>query len=228
MKCGVIIVAAGQGLRLGQALRPSSGQAVPKAFVLLNNQPLYQFSLQIFSSHPDIQERVLVVPKSEATRTASGFKVVSGGETRQKSVACGLEALSKNCEGVLVHDAARPFVTTALVDRLLAKLKRGQNAIPVIPIPDTVKQVEAEKIVRTVDRRQLMLAQTPQACLVSDLKKAFKEALTQGWQETDEASLLEKIGISVFTVAGDPNNMKMTTPEDFKKAERFLKESSCG
>lgn len=214
MNLGVIIVAAGQGLRLGQA--------APKAFVSLRDKPLYQWSISLFASHPEITERVLVVPESERKLKAPPFKIVVGGKTRQDSVTRGLELLSPKCEGVLVHDAARPLVTVQLINQLIEELKQGHNAIPLLPISETVKQVEGGKITKTVDRTKLRLAQTPQACLVSDLKKALQEALAQGRQETDEATLLEKIGVRVFSVEGDPANIKITTSSDLKRAEWLL------
>lgn len=230
MNLGVIIVAAGQGLRLGQPLRPfgsaqgrpGSGQAPPKAFVQLRGRPLYQWSLSVFASYPEITEGVLVVPESERKLKVPPFRIVVGGKTRQDSVARGLEILSPKCEGVLVHDAARPLLTVQLIDQLIKELKQGHNAIPLLSISETVKWVEEGKITKTVDRTKLMLAQTPQACLVSDLKRALQEALAHGWQETDEAALLEKVGARVFQVAGDPDNIKVTTPSDLKRAEWLL------
>lgn len=214
MKCGVIIVAAGKGKRLGEVL--------PKAFVPLDARPLYQHSLTAFESHPQIDEIVLVVPSGKENIFEKDVKVVAGGKTRQESVANGLEALSPDCEGILVHDAARPFVTLELIDRLLNALKNGKNAIPAISVSDTIKLVEEDRVVKTVDRKKLSRAQTPQACLASDLRAAFTKAKANRWEATDEAGLLEKAGFPVYVVVGDPMNIKITTKEDFEWAEAVL------
>lgn len=217
MKCGVIIVAAGEGKRLKAPL--------PKAFVPLDARPLYQHSLTAFESHPQIDEIVLVIPPGPVLVSdlqTSNLKVVEGGQTRQESVANGLEALSPDCEGILVHDAARPFVTLELIDRLLNALKKGKNAIPVISVSDTIKLVEEDRVVKTVDRKNLSRAQTPQACLAPDLRSASKKAKANRWEVTDEASLLEKAGFPVYVVCGDPMNRKITTKEDFEWAEAIL------
>ncbi|MBI4125269.1 MAG: 2-C-methyl-D-erythritol 4-phosphate cytidylyltransferase [Deltaproteobacteria bacterium] len=211
MKAGVIIVAAGRGSRLDSAL--------PKAFVPLGGKPLYQHSLAVFQGHPGIGEIVLVVPPESGLQFLEGVQIVSGGRRRQDSVAAGLQALDPKHQTVLIHDAARPFVSPALVDRLIAALKQGRNAIAALSVADTVKQVDGGKIVRTIDRQILRAAQTPQGFQLSVLREVLQEAEQRGWEVTDEAMLLEKLNIPVYWVEGDPLNIKITTKEDLRLGE---------
>ncbi len=218
MKFAALIVAAGEGKRLGSSL--------PKAFVSLQSKPLYRHSLEVFQKHPAISEIVLVIPSGDTILNSElsivSPKIVAGGAHRQDSVWNGLQALSGDCEGVLIHDAARPFLTLTLIDRLIQRLKNKQNAVPAIEVSDTLKSVEGDRILKTVDRSLFMRAQTPQACLVDDLKRAFQKAKKDGWIATDEAGLLERAEILVFIVEGDPLNIKITTQDDLKLAESIL------
>lgn len=211
MKAGVIIAAAGQGSRLNSSFS--------KAFVPLGGKPLFQHSLSVFQSHPGIGEVVLVIPPGSTPPAWQGLGIAFGGRRRQDSVAEGLKVISPQCQEVLIHDAARPFIASALVDRLLAVLKQGRNAIAALPVSDTIKRVEGDKIGRTVDRQILRAAQTPQGFQASALKEALQEADRNGWEVTDEAMLLEKLNIPVYWVEGDRFNIKITTQDDLKLAE---------
>lgn len=212
MKCGVIIVGAGQGTRLGFNL--------PKAFVSLGSKPIFQYSLETFLSHPKMNEIVLVLPSEKLNAVPKGkFRVVAGGETRQVSVANGLKALSADCETVLVHDAARPFVTHEIIDRLVQSLQAKKNCIAAWPASDTLKSISKNLIEKTLDRKNIMCAQTPQAFFVSVLKEALLDAQKNNFIGTDESSLVERLGISVETVLGDPWNIKITTPQDLELAQ---------
>lgn len=218
MKIGAVIVAGGRGGRLGKVL--------PKAFVCLGERPLYRYSLETFLEHPLVAQTVLVVPEEYAGECQRGVPqatVVCGGVRRQDSVEKGLYALAGDISGVLIHDAARPFVSPVLIDRLIAELREGRNAIAALPIADTVKEVEGGKIARTVDRKTLWCAQTPQAFSVSQLKEAFAMAHQHQWEATDEAVLIEKSGGSVYCVEGDARNLKITTPADWELAEGIVR-----
>lgn len=209
MKLGAVIVAAGRGERLGNP--------IPKAHLLLGEKPLFQYSLDLFLNHSQISEIVLVTNTSVSQEKV---KVIEGGARRQDSVEKGLMALSPDVQGVLIHDAARPFLTAALIDRLSAALREGNNAIAALPVLDTVKEADGGKIIRTVDRKTLWRAQTPQAFFVSQLKEAFAMARKHSWEEaTDEAFLIEKSGGTVYCVEGDARNLKITTPADWEWAE---------
>jgi len=216
MKSGAVIVAAGEGKRLGVD--------IPKAFFLLGDKPLYQYSLSVFQEHPAIEDIVLVVPPAHADLSLKGVTVVGGGATRQESVWKGMKALKKSCDWVLVHDAARPFLTKELIDKLLNEARQNRNAIAAHPVADTIKMVESGRILKTVDRKNLWGAETPQLCKISDLQKAFETAEKENWTATDEASLLEKMGIPVFVVESDSLNIKITTKKDLSFAVTLLKE----
>lgn len=222
MKYGAVIVAAGRGGRFGGDL--------PKAFVLLAGKPLYRYSLEIFKAHPGISEIILVIPPDyemiQKQRLPFGLKVVIGGAARQDSVLNGVNALSADIDAVLVHDAARPFLTSEIIDRLLAALERGKEGIAAVPVTDTIKQGEGTKVVKTVNRRNLWRAQTPQAFRVETLQKALRCSEEGGWVGTDEASLVERCGGEVELIQGDSLNIKITTPQDLLFAESVLKSRS--
>lgn len=195
------------------------GAQTPKAFIPLGPKLLYQHSLDVFQGHPQIQEIVLVVPPHFLDKSKEeSIQIVAGGLSRQESVAHGLETLSETCDVCLVHDAARPFITNTLIDRLIDQLERDRSVIPAIPLSDTIKWVEERRILKTVDRKNLWGAQTPQGFQVTVLKEAFQKALENDWSATDEASLLEKIGAAVYTVEGDPLNIKITSKQDLELA----------
>jgi 2-C-methyl-D-erythritol 4-phosphate cytidylyltransferase len=151
---------------------------------------------------------------------------VSGGETRQDSVACGIRALARvveNAEWVLVHDAARCLVLPEDAEAVLACARETGAAIPVVPVADTVKEVEGERVVRTLDRSRLVATQTPQAFRVSLLREALEKAERDGFLGTDCASLVERLGVAVRTTPGRPENYKVTGPSDLERAVDVLR-----
>jgi len=151
-------------------------------------------------------------------------KVVSGGMLRQDSVRRGLEALPAQCSVVVVHDAARPFVSAGLIVRLLEAVKgRTVGAVPGLPVTDTIKQVQGGVVQTTIPRETLQTVQTPQVFSRKILEQAHQRCRVEGWTVTDDASLLERMGQIVRIVPGDAANIKITTPEDLD----FLMEKSC-
>lgn len=215
-----VIVAAGSGERLGAD--------VPKAFVRFGDQPLLAESVARLDDHPAIDGIVLVVPaewEERATFMADEIAAgkvaiaVPGGASRSDSVACGVAEVPAEAEVILVHDAARPLVDPALVDRVLAGFGEGADGvIPVLPVADTVKRVDADgRVVETVDREPLRLVQTPQAFLAEVLRRAL--AADDRSRATDCAGLVENVGGVVRTVEGDPRALKITTPDDLARAE---------
>lgn len=221
MKTGVVLVAGGRGERLQSDL--------PKAFVHLGGKPLFRHSLDSFLAHPQIDEIILVVPKGSSLDFCSKMQksrldpsLVAGGSSRQDSVYNGLLALSRDIDAVLVHDAARPFVTRELIDSLIFHLKRGENAIAAIEMNDTLKLAQSEKIAKTVDRKGLWRAQTPQAFLRSVLVEAYALAQKDRFLGTDEASLVERLGVPIYLVGASPLNIKITTPDDLQLAQTIL------
>ena len=144
---------------------------------------------------------------------------VSGGATRSESVRNGLAEVPDDADVVVVHDAARPLATPALFSAVIEAVKSGADAaVPVVPVTDTVKRVEGDRVVETLDRAELVSVQTPQAFRADILRKAH----ASGGEATDDASLVEAIGGTVVVVPGERNNIKITTPDDLRIAEALL------
>jgi 2-C-methyl-D-erythritol 4-phosphate cytidylyltransferase / 2-C-methyl-D-erythritol 2,4-cyclodiphosphate synthase len=217
MQSAAIIVAAGRGERTGGL----------KQYRPLGGEPVLRRVLRLFVAHPGIDAvQPVIHPADEADFRAAAAGIdclppVAGGATRQASVRAGLEALSgKNPAFVLVHDAARPLASPALLDRALAAARESGAAIPVLAVNDTIKRVDAAgRVIETVAREQLRAVQTPQAFAFSPLLDAHRRAAQEGRNDfTDDAALMEWVGISVATFMGEASNLKLTTPEDFARA----------
>src|SRR5512146_2027883 len=207
----VVVVAAGRGSRAGGDL--------PKQFRPIGGEPMIRRSLAMLLQHPDIGPIPPVIhPDDVAMFRASvaGLDVlppVFGGTSRQGSVRAGLEALApRKPEIVLVHDAARPFASAALVSRAIAAAKQNGAAIPALPVTDTVKTVDAKGLVdKTLDRNALRLVQTPQSFACPALLDAHRRAAAAGREDfTDDAALAEWAGLKVNVFAGEPGNIKIT------------------
>jgi 2-C-methyl-D-erythritol 4-phosphate cytidylyltransferase/2-C-methyl-D-erythritol 2,4-cyclodiphosphate synthase len=214
-----IVVAAGRGQRAGGAL--------PKAYRHIGGEPMIRLSLGLFSRHDEVGLVQPVIHPDDASLYAgqtAGFDLlpaVFGGETRQASVRAGLEALIPHRPHiVLVHDAARPFASAALVSRAVAAAVNGA-AIPGVVLADTMKSVDADgRVTQTLDRAQLRAIQTPQAFHFAALLEAHRRAQEAGHQDfPDDAALMEWAGIKVAVFEGEPGNVKLTTPDDFARAE---------
>jgi 2-C-methyl-D-erythritol 4-phosphate cytidylyltransferase/2-C-methyl-D-erythritol 2,4-cyclodiphosphate synthase len=217
MAFSAVVVAAGSGLR--------AGPGEPKAWRALGTRPIVRWSVEALLS-AGAHEVVVVVARDrlaqvdEALQGLAGWRAVTGGRTRAESVQAGLAVLDcgRN-DAVLIHDAARPFVTRAHVDRLLAALDVADGAVPTLPVPDTLKRGEGV-VEETVSRDGLWRAQTPQAFRFGRLKAAYRR-WPAGEEPTDDASVMERAGGSVAMTAGDPMLMKLTYPEDFLLAEQL-------
>ena len=217
MAFSLVVVAAGSGLR--------AGPGEPKAWRMLGSRPLVRWSVEGLLS-AGAREVVVVVAHDRLSQVdaalegLSGWRAVTGGRTRAESVQAGLAALSGGRqEAVLVHDAARPFVTRAHVERLLAALELADGAVPTLPVPDTLKRGDG-LVEETVSREGLWRAQTPQAFRFGRLKAAYRR-WPASEEPTDDASVMERAGGSVAMVPGDPLLMKLTYPEDFMLAEQL-------
>lgn len=223
-----IILAAGSGTRLAAA---GLGR---KQFLDWRDRPLFWHSVRAFARTPRVAGLVLVFPVDEledmTARTAELERVepqglpivcVSGGERRQDSVRQGLAALPADCRFVLIHDAARPFASPALIHRLVRALDEGEQAvIPAVAVKDTVKRSRdldgREVVAATLPRSELRAVQTPQAFDVGVLREAFARAEELNMSVTDDASLVEAAGGEVRIVEGEDGNLKITTPEDLR------------
>lgn len=222
----VIVVAAGSGQRLGAA--------APKAFVGIDEHTILRHALQGVFAGP-LAQIVVVAPSAHQgdaltdaldVAHASGpgradlVSVVAGGLTRQQSVAAGLAAVWPDVAFVLVHDAARALTPPAVFTRVVAALEAGHDAVlPVLPVVDTIKRVDAGAVVEAVDRAPLAAAQTPQGFSRAVLDAAYAEASTD---HTDDAALVQAAGVAVWTVAGDERAFKITTAADLERARLLV------
>ncbi len=220
---GAIVAAAGSGSRLGRG---------SKALVRLNGRTTLARVLELFLALDEIDRIVVVGPPSRlenaerevaALHPRKQVKVMAGGESRQASVRAGLSALGE-CDFVLVHDAARPLVTATLVRRVLAAAVESGAAFPAISPRDAVKRVEGNRLVESLDRTRIVLAQTPQAFAYELLARAHREAADAGLVGDDDAQLVAATGHAVTVVEGEPANIKLTTPEDLEVVEALIKE----
>jgi len=222
-RAAAIIVAAGRGLR--------AGAGGPKQYRTLGGQTVLARAMIPFCTHPQISSVQPVRNPDDAeifdqaTRGLVYRAAVNGGATRQASVRAGLEALASDPpDVVLIHDAARAFVTEAVISRAIDAALTTGAAIPVIPVNDTVKLVGATEMVEdTPNRAQLRIAQTPQAFAFGTILEAHRKAAREGRDDfTDDSALAEWAGLTVATFQGDAANMKLTTPEDFAREESRL------
>jgi 2-C-methyl-D-erythritol 4-phosphate cytidylyltransferase len=223
MTAQAILVAAGAGMRLGER------DGIPKALRPLNGVPMYVHALRVLSTVSAVKGTVVVVsPGWEEYAMGSAFEqrapleLVAGGATRQASVAAGLRVLGAGVERVVVHDAARPLVDAALIERVLAALDHADGAVCAVPLTDTLKRVRDDRVVETFDREGLWRVQTPQAFRLEILRRAHDQAARDGVTATDDAALVERAGGSVVVVPGDERNVKVTTATDFALAEALL------
>lgn len=219
-KVSAIIVAAGEGTRFGTA----------KQFSLLKGKTVLDWSLSRFEEHEAIDSIILVLGKDHSgeeylNRYTKIAAIARGGEKRQDSVCSGLRHVDEHeTEFVLVHDGARPLVGKDLIDRIISMTREKGAVVPVIPLEDTIKIVDGQKVVRTEDRRQLYRGQTPQGFSCSLLKEAFAHAIRDKFDGTDEAVLVERMGKDVFVIPGDRRNIKITEAEDLKIAEALIED----
>jgi len=212
MKTAVIIPAAGLGSRMG----------TQKQLIKLNSKPVLAHTLEAFEKHPNIDEIIVVGSKSLVEITSSFSKVkslVEGGANRQASVWQGLQAVSDDIDWVLIHDGARPFVSEKVISDVI-----GKCAISGVKSKDTIKIADENNIVQeTPNRENLWLVQTPQGFPYHIIKKAHQQAIADGFVGTDDATLVERMGIPVQMIEGDYRNIKLTTPEDILIAEVYIK-----
>lgn len=225
MKTVAIITAAGSGKRMGR----------PKQFLEIGGKPIVEWAVAAFEKAGVIDEIILVVNKEDISK-ATMFKysklkqVVAGGEERQASVNNGLKVVADDTEIVAIHDGARPFITPEIIENAVAEAKASGAVVVGVPVCDTIKRVtrlvpsgvegDGRRIVETVDRSELWRAQTPQVFKKDIIIKAFES----NDRVTDDAMLVEKMGIPVKMVMGSYRNFKITTPDDLAIAEKIIKE----
>jgi 2-C-methyl-D-erythritol 4-phosphate cytidylyltransferase len=225
-----IVVAAGKGTRLG-------GNR-PKQFLELDGTPVIIHTLRQFERCREINEVVIVLPAPLTEESADTFlsfakefgltkprRAVAGGATRAQSVQCGLAVIAE-AEVVAVHDGVRPFVTPEEIDQVVAAARVAGAAVLVAPVADTIKEIEGERVLRTLPRSSLRRALTPQCFRFDILKRAYQQ-LTQveaeGFEVTDDCLLVERLGVEIVAVEGSARNIKITREEDLVLAEAILK-----
>lgn len=237
MKVIVIIPAAGLGTRMAGS---ATGKAPAKQFTEINGVPVLVHTLRKFAESPQVSEIIVALRKAEADnflprlqqeRFAKPVRLVEGGEHRQQSVANALASVKADPDDlVLVHDGVRPFVDQETISKVIEAAGRHGAAIAAVPAVDTIKQVdrtaEGAVVSATIPREHIVQVQTPQGFRFSVLKRAFDEALQDGFIGTDEASLVERMGEPVWVVMGSARNIKITTPSDLELAEFYAGQES--
>ena len=224
MRVVALIPAAGRGRRMGADR--------PKAFLLLRGLPLLVHTLQKFEDCPTVNEILPLVPDEEVsfcrelvfrTGLKKVPKVLSGGPERQDSVYAGLKGIAGDADVVMIHDGARPFVPGQLIEKVLAATERWPAVAAALPVGDTLKEVSADgQVLRTLDRSRFWVMQTPQSFRYDLITRAHEQARTEGFCGTDDASLVERLGIRVMVIPGSRFNIKITTPEDLVLGEALL------
>jgi 2-C-methyl-D-erythritol 4-phosphate cytidylyltransferase len=231
MRTLAIVLAGGTGKRMGSS--------TSKQFLLLDNKPILVHTLQIFQecrpidgiylvvNHkdlPTIQEEIL-----EAYHFSKILKLVIGGRLRQDSVRNGLEAIDEACDIVTIHDAARPFVSPAFIEKSIFLMEMFDAIIPAIPARDTIKAISKEGFVmKTLERDTLWQVQTPQTFKYDLIMKAYREGMAKKLYGYDDSAFIEHLGKKVKVIEGSPYNIKITTPEDLVIAKGILSQFKGG
>jgi 2-C-methyl-D-erythritol 4-phosphate cytidylyltransferase len=220
---GVVIVAAGSGSRVG------SNEL--KQFRWVAGKPMLLHSVQAFHQRADVAMVVCVLPKAYVGDPPpwlfqcdiDRLLISVGGRERTESVANGLEDLPDEVNIVLVHDAARPFVSQDTIDRVIAEARGGRGAVAALPVVDTLKEVDENgHVMRTVERARLWRAQTPQGFPRDLIERAHAAAREERFSATDDAALFERLGLPVTVVRGSERAMKITSEDDFARAEALF------
>lgn len=212
-----IIVAAGKSKRFNK----NTKKHISKPYILLNDKPVIWHTINVFEKHPLVKSIVVVTNQKDESickRTCKYFKkiyrIVYGGKYRQDSVFSGLKNIPIGTDIVLIHDAVRPFIIKEMITKLIKSAQRNKASILAIPINDTVKKNH-----KTIDREKMLLVQTPQAFSYKLLLNAYTNAYKYKFYETDDSTLIERIGHKTSVVEGSPLNIKITTYDDFLLAK---------
>ena len=229
---GVVVVAAGAGVR--------AGPGEPKQFRLILGVPMLLRALRAFMGHPDVRQVIVALPPEYAQRPpdwlgklrGERLAFVPGGAQRFDSVRAGLQALPSDARIILVHDAARPFVSRGTIDAVIARARAGVGAVAAVPASDTLKEIgqgthrPTPRIMRTIDRERIWRAQTPQGFPREMLDHAYQQlgVFSNGGAPSDDAEVCERAGFPVELVPDSPYNVKITTADDFRMAEALARE----
>ena len=226
MKTVAIIPAAGSSKRMQNK--------ISKQYLLLEGIPVLARTLGIFQRSPKIDEILLIVPKRDVGFVRNDIvdryaiskvsNILAGGRERQDSVRNGIDALGGDHDIVVIHDGVRPFISEELVHLAILEASRSQAVTVGVPVKDTVKSVDGHgTVVETLNRNHLWLTQTPQAFERDVIKKAYEAAYRDNYYGTDDAALVERIGVKVMMIRGSYDNIKITTNDDIMLAEIIIK-----
>ena len=224
--CSVVVVAAGSSTRMG----------TDKLMLTLGGIPVIVRTLKAVEAAPSVDEIILVtredmmVPLSQLCQEfamTKVTKVIRGGKTRTESVRLGTLEASVDAQVIAIHDGARPFVTTEVIEGAIAQALESGAAAPAVPVKDTIKVARKGIVESTPDRASLFAVQTPQVFEASLIRAALQKALDDGAEMTDDCSAVERLGMKVVLTEGDVRNLKLTTPEDILTAEALLEGSGA-
>jgi 2-C-methyl-D-erythritol 4-phosphate cytidylyltransferase len=230
---GVVVVAAGAGVR--------AGPGEPKQFRPILGVPMLLRALRAFTGHPEVRQVIVTLPPEYAQRPpewlaklrGDRLAFVPGGAQRFDSVRAGLQALPADARIILIHDAARPFVSRGTIDAVIARARAGVGAVAAVPASDTLKEIgqgttnrPTPRITRTIDRERIWRAQTPQGFPRDMLDKAYQQlgVFSNGGAPSDDAEVCERAGFPVELIPDSPYNFKITTADDFRIAEALARE----
>ena len=226
MKADAVIVSAGKGQRFMEGRK--------KQFHLLSGKPILAHTLDKFETCPLIHSILLVVGQEDMDYCMKEIiekyhlrkisQIVPGGKRRQESVKNGIDVLSKDAEVVVIHDGVRPFVTKAIIEESIQLAIRFGAVVVAMPVKETIKMAHSDgTVLKTLDRESLWQIQTPQTFQANLIKEAYHRATENGFIGTDDASLVEQLGVKVHILPGSYTNIKITTKEDLMLAHLFLK-----
>ena len=226
MKTIALIPSAGSGSRMGAKAK--------KPYLSLGNKPILAHTLLEFEQCPHINEVVLIVSDDEISYSETSIveafkvkkvsKIIAGGPRRQDSVWEGLKALKDDCELVMIHDGVRPFVSQEILKSSVHETANFGATVVAVPVKDTIKIVSKQaEVVETIDRSRAWAVQTPQTFAHDILKRAYEKAYKDRFYGTDDASLVERLGVKVKIIPGSYDNIKITTPGDLALGEAILK-----
>ena len=224
--CSAVVVAAGSSTRMG----------TDKLMLTLGGIPVIVRTLKAVEAAPSVDEIILVTREDmmvPLSQLCQGFaltkvtKVIRGGKTRTESVRLGTLEASVDAQVIAIHDGARPFVTTEVIEGAIAQALESGAAAPAVPVKDTIKVARKGIVESTPDRASLFAVQTPQVFEASLIRAALQKALDDGAELTDDCSAVERLGMKVVLTEGDVRNLKLTTPEDILTAEALLEGSGA-
>lgn len=223
----VVIPAAGMGKRMESSIN--------KQFLLINDKPILAHTIEKFCNEEYIDEIILVAREDEVKTCREliidkyGYKkvnkVIAGGNERRDSVYNGLREVNKNCDIVIVHDGARPFVSSESIVNSIEGAIRDKACVVGVPVKDTIKIIDENyNIIDTPKRDRLWAVQTPQTFSYKLLVEAYEQSIKEGYEATDDSMIVEKMGYKVKMIMGGYDNIKITTPEDLKLGEVIYKQ----